>query len=109
MSNWTYIDIFDKLQRKCEEQNVSIVRVSPTCTSQRCFACGWVCKKNRKGKSFKCVKCEYAFDADLNAAKNISLNLREIGKRNVFFRRIKMVFITSTENPTIFSGWDERC
>jgi IS605 OrfB family transposase len=97
MSSWTYADIFDKLQRKCEEQNVSIVRVSPTYTSQRCFACGWVCKKNRKGKSFKCTKCEYAFDADLNAAKNISLNLREIGKKERLLQKNKTGFYWTVE------------
>lgn len=97
MSSWTYTDIFDKLQRKCEEQNVSIVRISPTYTSQRCFACGWVCKSNRKGKSFKCIKCSYMHDADLNAAKNISLNLREIGKKERLLQKNRTGFYWTVE------------
>jgi transposase len=44
-----------------------VVYVCPTYTSQRCSSCGWVRKSNR--------------DADLNAAKNIALNLRPIGTK----------------------------
>ena len=101
MSSWTYTDIFDKLQRKCEEQNVSLVRISPTYTSQRCFTCGWVCKKNRKGKSFKCVKCDYSYDADLNAAKNISLNLREIGKKERLLQKNRNGFYWTVEDQEL--------
>ena len=30
-------------------------------------------KGNRKGNSFKCVKCEFSLHADLNAARNIAI------------------------------------
>ena len=32
--------------------------------------CGWVHKSNRKGKTFKCTRCNFTTDADLNAASN---------------------------------------
>jgi transposase len=81
MKSWTYTDIFGKLDRYCEDQNVSVIKVSPTYTSQRCSACGYVRKSNRNGKQFKCISCGHTEDADLNAAKNIALNLRPIGTK----------------------------
>jgi transposase len=79
LQSWTYADIFDKLDRYCQEQNVSVVIVPSVYTSQRCSACGWTRKSNRKGKYFKCSKCGFTTDADLNAARNISLDLPAIG------------------------------
>lgn len=81
LTAWTYTDIFDKIDRYCEEQNVSVVKISPTYTSQRCSVCGWTRKSNRKGKVFKCTSCNHTEDADLNASKNISFNLPEMGKK----------------------------
>jgi transposase len=69
------------LDRYCEEQNVSVLKISPTYTSQRCSVCGWTRKSNRKGKTFKCTSCGHTTDADLNASKNIALNLPELGKK----------------------------
>lgn len=92
LSAWTYADIFAKLERKCEEENVSLIKISPTYTSQRCSACGWVRKSNRKGKLFKCNKCCFSLDADLNAAKNIALNLREIGKKERLLQKNRKGF-----------------
>ena len=81
MQSWTYTSIFDKVDRYCEEQNVSVIKISPTYTSQRCYKCGFVLKSNRIGKEFKCKSCGYTADADLNASMNIALNLQGIGKK----------------------------
>ena len=81
LNHWTYTNIFDKLVSKCEEQGVLVKRVSPTYTSQRCSKCGWVRKSNRKQKQFKCNKCSFECDADLNASVNLSLNLKAISKK----------------------------
>ena len=53
------------------DAGVQIHYVNPIYTSQRCSQCGWVRKTNRKGKRFKCDKCGYEHDADLNAAVNV--------------------------------------
>lgn len=87
LSHWNYAEIFDKLNSKCESLGVQVIHVSPTYTSQRCFACGWTQKTNRKGKQFKCKKCFYEADSDLNAAKNISLNFLPIGKKERLLQR----------------------
>ena len=81
LSHWTYTEIFDKLKSKCEEQGVLVTQISATYTSQRCSACGWVRKSNRKGKLFRCGSCSFEHDADLNAAKNIALPLIGIPKQ----------------------------
>ena len=81
LSHWTYTTIFDKLNSICEEQGVLVSQVTPTYTSQRCSKCGWTRKSNRKGKQFKCGKCGFTHDSDLNAATNISLDLKPIGKK----------------------------
>jgi len=82
LSHWTYANIFDKLENYCHEQGVLVYKVNSAYTSQRCSKCGWVCKSNRKRKLFKCVKCGFTFDSDLNASRNIALSsLPKISKR----------------------------
>lgn len=80
MSHWNYAELVEKLEDKLNEAGVQIVKVSPTYTSQRCSSCGWVRKGNRKGKWFKCDKCSFECDADLNGSLNISFNLPAVLK-----------------------------
>lgn len=75
LSRWNYADIFEALNLKCEELGVQVTRVQNAYTSRRCHACGWTEKLNRKGEMFNCRKCAHTTNADINAAKNISLNL----------------------------------
>lgn len=75
LARWNYADIFEALKLKCEELGVQVIRVQNAYTSRRCHACGWTEKRNRKGETFKCCKCGHSANADINAAKNIALNL----------------------------------
>jgi len=63
--------IRDSLIKLCEETGVLFTLVANEFNSQRCFACGWTRKANRKGKAFKCTRCGHCDDADHNAAQNI--------------------------------------
>ena len=81
MQSWNYRELFDVMDRKLSEQGVLVNLLNPTYTSQRCSKCGWVRKGNRSGKLFKCDKCFFECDADLNAAINLSLKLKPIGKQ----------------------------
>lgn len=81
MKHWNYGELFDKLDSKLIDAGVQLNKVNPTYTSQRCSHCGWVRKGNRKKKEFKCDKCGFATDADLNASTNLSLSLIPIGKQ----------------------------
>ena len=71
LSHFTYTTIFSKLERSCEEWNVSIVKINPAYTSQKCSYCGETETKNRDGEIFICIKCGYSQNADVNAAINI--------------------------------------
>jgi len=74
LKSWRYALIFSKLESRCEEEGITIIKVNPCNTSRRCFKCGWVSVDNRNKinvKKFKCCKCKYKNDADINAAKNI--------------------------------------
>lgn len=75
LGHWTYTEVFDKLCDLANRSGVLIKRVDPTYTSQRCSECGWVRKSNRKGESFSCGHCGCCYNADLNAARNIALEL----------------------------------
>jgi len=78
LKHWTGRCILDKITRICEENNVKVLRVSPTNTSRMCNNCNYVDKKNRINKYFICLKCNYKCNADVNAAKNIkNLNVKE--------------------------------
>ena len=77
---FNYADLRYKLERKCQETNVELTETSNAYRSQRCSLCGFVHKKNRLsgGEEFKCLKCGYAADADINSAKNQVANLPEL-------------------------------
>ena len=67
---WSYKQTISSLASKCEEQGVSLVKVSPAYTSQTCSMCGTIDKDNRKGELYEC-SCGMLIDADYNAAINI--------------------------------------
>src|SRR3990172_11368489 len=58
---------------EAEAVGKSVVTIDPRYTSQKCSNCGHIYKGNRKGNSFKCVKCGFSLPADLNAARNIAI------------------------------------
>jgi putative transposase len=60
------------LEQKAERYGREIRLVNPAYTSQQCSCCGHIEKANRKTQAdFRCVKCDHAENADINAAKNI--------------------------------------
>ena len=69
------------LENKLVERGVLVHKVDPTYTSQRCSACGWVRKGNRKRKQFRCDECGFTQDSDLNASRNISFELTSLTEK----------------------------
>jgi len=61
----------ESILRFQSRENVSLVRVNPSYTSQRCPICGFTEKENRKAEVFKCLRCGYVGDADHVGALNI--------------------------------------
>jgi putative transposase len=105
LSHWTYTEIFDKLDRYCAERGVLVNTVSPTYTSQRCSAegCGWTRRSNRKGKLFRCGKCAFTLDADLNASRNLALQLPEISRKQRLSQisRVGFYWYASGQEPIV--------
>jgi len=103
LSHWTYTEIFGKLESHCSEQGVLVQKVTPTYTSQRCSECGWTSKSNRKGKAFRCGRCGYATDADLNASRNIALPLKGISRKQLLQRpnRTGFYWLVEGQEPVV--------
>lgn len=59
------------LRRKCEDHRVSFRSVNPYKTSQTCSSCGHIDRRNRNGEVFRCLKCDYEMNSDVNASRNI--------------------------------------
>jgi len=60
-----------QLQHKSVRFGATVIEVNAKHTSQTCFSCGSIDKKNRNGEQFLCTKCGHSDHADVNAAKNI--------------------------------------
>lgn len=73
LSFWLYAKVGKRLQQLCEELGIRIALKNPWKTSQRCYACGNIDRRNRSGEKFLCLKCGNADNADHNASKNLEL------------------------------------
>jgi putative transposase len=71
LAPWSYSQVTNRLNLKCEENRVRLITVPSAYTSQRCPICGKVSKDNRKGEKFHCVSCGHAADADHIGAVNV--------------------------------------
>ena len=78
MSSWTNSIIERKVGSISEIEEVSLSLEKSAYKSQRCFSCSLVLKSNRKGKLYTCKACGYTADADLNGARNNSIDLPRI-------------------------------
>lgn len=78
LSHFSNPMIRDKVKRYAEEREVLVTEQDSAYRSQRCSNCGLVRKANRKGKDYSCKVCKLSIDADLNAAKNHTIDLLPI-------------------------------
>jgi putative transposase len=61
------------VRRLADKAPGRVERVNPAYTSQRCSACGHVAAGSRESQAlFRCVACNFACNADVNAARNIA-------------------------------------
>ena len=69
---WSFAQLRSFLEYKAEASGCRVVGVDPRHTSQRCNACGFTSRGNRRSQSeFWCRSCGHKHNADLNASKNI--------------------------------------
>ena len=73
LGSWSFAQLRYFLRYKAEQVGKRVVAVNPRHTSQRCSRCGYINRANRKGAWFKCGRCGFELDADLNASRNIAL------------------------------------
>lgn len=70
---WSYYQLQEQIEYKARRVGIKVKKVDPHYTSQKCSCCGNTDKENRQTQAeFKCTKCGFKLNADLNAAINIS-------------------------------------
>lgn len=100
-SHWNYAELFDRLETTLVDSGVQINKLNPAFTSQRCSCCGWVCERNRKEKAFKCVKCGFTADADLNASTNLSLPLVKLDRQQLLKKNKNFYWNLIRQEPIV--------
>ena len=85
LKSWTYFDLQTRIEQAAAEFGITVIRIDPHYTSQRCSQCGYIDKENRPTQEqFQCVMCGTKLNADYNAARNIATpNIAEIIKRDL--------------------------
>lgn len=71
LHKWAYRDLISKIVYKAKLNGVPIKFVDPRNTSRTCSRCGYTGGRVN-GRWFKCPKCGFQLDRDLNAARNIA-------------------------------------
>lgn len=75
INNWSFYQLESFLMYKAQNKGCYVEHVDARYTSQRCYKCGHKERGNRPKQSiFKCKKCGFQLNADLNAARNIRKN-----------------------------------
>lgn len=72
LNQWPFHQLQEFITSKAEGLGKVVMFVGPSHTSQRCSRCGHTEKRNRNGDLFKCMRCGYQLNPDLNAARNIT-------------------------------------
>ncbi|MFA5600562.1 MAG: transposase [Phenylobacterium sp.] len=75
LNSWSYYQLEQFTKYKAALIGKRIEYVDARYTSQKCSCCGYIERNNRKTQSlFKCKKCNFTLNADLNASRNIKQN-----------------------------------
>ncbi|MER6980420.1 RNA-guided endonuclease InsQ/TnpB family protein [Streptomyces carpinensis] len=71
--SWAFAQLGQFLAYKARRAGVPLVFVDPAYTSQQCFECHHIDKRNRASQArFRCRSCGVVAHADLNASRNIA-------------------------------------
>jgi IS605 OrfB family transposase len=105
LGNWSYSQLGNFIQYKAEELGKLIIKVDPRHTSQKCSKCGHIERSNRKGSRFKCKKCDFELNADLNASRNIAnLGKSHFGRLNVIQPIVSVDQNTNKPDASLYSS-----
>jgi putative transposase len=70
LSSWPRREIHRQIEYKAEIVGVPIIKVNPAWTSKTCPVCG-ARRRDRVGKVFVCLMCDWEMDRQINAGLNI--------------------------------------
>lgn len=100
---WTFARLRELITYKAEAKGCVVVGIDPRHTSQTCSVCGYQHSSNRKSQSeFRCRKCNYQLNADLNGARNIANKYLVSGGRSAADGQSVNLPIVST--PALVGG-----
>ena len=71
LGQWAFHQLEFNIIYKAHQLGIDVVLVDPAYTSQRCSACGYTDRNNRRKGTFACRSCGFTTNADVNAAINI--------------------------------------
>jgi len=70
LSSWPRREIHRQIEYKAALEGVPVLKINPRYTSQTCPACG-ARRRDRVGKEFVCLMCDWEMDRQINAGLNI--------------------------------------
>jgi len=70
LSSWPRREIHRQIEYKAALEGVPIIKVNPAWTSKTCPVCG-ARRRDRVGKVFVCLMCDWEMDRQINAGLNI--------------------------------------
>ena len=70
INNWSFFQLQNFITYKANRNGISVIKVNPFHTSQRCSRCGNL--GSRIKHLFTCLHCNYSLNSDLNASFNLA-------------------------------------
>jgi len=70
LSSWPRRELHRQIEYKAALAGVPVIKVNPAWTSKTCPVCG-ARRRDRVGKEFVCLKCDWEMDRQINAGLNI--------------------------------------
>lgn len=77
LHSWSFAQLQSFIEYKAAWNSIPVAYVKADYTSQCCSRCGHTEKANRQGRTFRCRKCGYELNADVNAAINIGKRYKD--------------------------------